>query len=323
MGLLVEGKWVDQWYDTKATGGRFKRKDSSFRSWIKADGSTPHAPESGRYHLYVSYACPWAHRTLIYRALKGLEDHISVSVVNAIMLENGWTFEDGPGVQPDPLHGAGFLHQIYTSAQSDYTGRVTVPVLWDKKLGTIVSNESSEIIRMFDEEFESVGGVAPAYRPADLVAEIDALNERIYGGFNNGVYKAGFATRQAVYAEEVARVFDVLDEMEERLAERRFLTGERITEADWRFLPTLLRFDPVYVGHFKCNLRRIADYPSIQNYMLDLVQTPGVLETVNMDHIKRHYYGSHTSINPTLIVPSGPDIDLSAPHDRDRLPKAA
>ena len=323
MGLLVEGKWVDQWYDTKSTGGHFKRKDSSFRSWVKADGSTPHAPESGRYHLYVSYACPWAHRTLIYRALKGLEDHISVSVVNAIMLENGWTFEDGSGVIPDPINGARFMHQVYTAAQSDYTGRVTVPVLWDKKLGTIVNNESSEIIRMFDEEFETVGGVAPAYRPADVADEIDALNTRIYGDFNNGVYKSGFATQQDVYDAEVAKVFAVLDEMEARLSTQRYLTGDRITEADWRFLPTLLRFDPVYVGHFKCNLRRIADCPNIQNYMLDLVQTARVMPTVNMDHIKRHYYASHPTINPTLIVPQGPDIDLSAPHDRDRLPKAA
>jgi len=226
-------------------------------------------------------------------------------------------------VQPEPLHGADFMHQVYTAAQSDYTGRVTVPVLWDKKLETIVSNESSEIIRMLDEEFEAVGGMAPAFRPADLIDEIDALNAKIYGNFNNGVYKSGFATQQDVYDEEVIKVFAVLDEMETRLQTRRYLTGERITEADWRFLPTLLRFDPVYVGHFKCNLRRVADYPNIQNYMLDLVQTPGVLATVNLDHIKRHYYGSHATINPTLIVPKGPDFDLSAPHDRDRLPKAA
>ena len=323
MGLLVEGQWVDQWYDTKSTGGRFVRKDSAFRHWIKADGSTPFQPESGRYHLYVSYACPWAHRTLIYRQLKNLTDHISVSVVHPTMLENGWTFEPGDGVVGDPLHGAQFLHQVYTAAQSDYTGRVTVPVLWDKKTGTIASNESAEIIRMFDEEFEAVGGVAPQYRPADLVDAIDAVNETIYHGFNNGVYKSGFATRPEVYEEEVAKVFAVLDEMEARLSRSRYLTGDRITEADWRFLPTLLRFDPVYVGHFKCNLRRIIDYPNIQNYMLDLVQTPGLLETVNMDHIKGHYYVSHTSINPTQIVPKGPLIDLTAPHDRDRLPKAA
>ena len=323
MGMLVEGKWVDQWYNTKSTGGRFVRKDAAFRNWIKADGSTPFQPESGRYHLYVSYACPWAHRTLIYRQLKNLTDHISVSVVHPDMLDQGWTFKPGEGVITDPLNGAEFMHQIYTAAMSDYTGRVTVPVLWDKKNGTIASNESSEIIRMFDEEFESVGGVAPQYRPADLVEEIDAVNEIIYHGFNNGVYKTGFATKQEVYEEEVAKVFAVLDEMEDRLAKTRYLTGDRVTEADWRFLPTLLRFDPVYVGHFKCNLRRIVDYPNIQNYMLELVQTPGVLDTVNMAHIKGHYYGSHTSINPTQIVPTGPVIDLTAPHDRDRLPKAA
>ena len=323
MGLLVDGKWVDQWYDTKSTGGRFKRKASAFRDWIRADGSTAFAPESGRYHLYVSYACPWAHRTLIYRHLKGLEDHISVSVVNPIMLEHGWTFEAGEGVVPDPIHGAEFLHQIYTAAKADYSGRVTVPVLWDRQTGTIVSNESSEIIRMFDEAFGAVTGKAKAYRPADLVDEIDALNERIYSGFNNGVYKAGFATSQAAYTEEVSRLFEVLHEMEERLATRRYLTGERVTEADWRFLPTLLRFDPVYVGHFKCNLRRIVDYPNIQNYMLDLVQDHGLLDTFNLDHVKRHYYVSHTSINPTQVVPEGPVIDLTAPHDRDRLPRAA
>ena len=324
MGLLVEGKWVDQWYDTKSTGGRFKRKDSSFRSWIKADGSTPFTPAPGRYHLYVSYACPWAHRTLIYRALKGLEDAISVSVVNPIMLGDGWTFRDATEIgHTDPIFGAEMLHQVYTNAQSDYTGRVTVPVLFDRESGTIVSNESSEIIRMFDEEFGPVNGLEAQFRPSDLVPEIDRINARIYGNFNNGVYKAGFATAQDVYEEEVTKVFDVLDEMEDWLADRRYLTGDRITEADWRFLPTLLRFDPVYVGHFKCNLRRIVDYPNIQNYMLDLVQTPGVMATVNMDHIKRHYYGSHTTINPTLIVPKGPVIDLSAPHDRDRLPRAA
>ena len=323
MGLLVDGKWVDQWYDTKSTGGRFKRKASAFRDWIRADGSTAFAPESGRYHLYVSYACPWAHRTLIYRRLKGLEDHISVSVVNPIMLEHGWTFEPGDGVVPDPIHSAEFLHQVYTAAKADYSGRVTVPVLWDRQHATIVSNESAEIIRMFDQEFGGLTGQPAAYRPADLVDEIDTLNDRIYTGFNNGVYKAGFATSQAVYMEEVGRLFEVLDEMEERLGTRRYLTGNRVTEADWRFLPTLLRFDPVYVGHFKCNLRRIVDYPNIQNYMLDLVQQYGLIDTFNLDHVKRHYYVSHTSINPTQVVPEGPVIDLIAPHDRDRLPRAA
>jgi len=323
MGLLVDGRWVDQWYDTKSTGGRFKRKASAFRDWIRADGSTAFAPESGRYHLYVSYACPWAHRTLIYRRLKGLEDHISVSVVNPIMLEHGWTFEPGDGVVPDPIHSAEFLHQVYTVAKADYSGRVTVPVLWDRQHATIVSNESAEIIRMFDQEFGGLTGRPAAYRPADLVGEIDALNDRIYTGFNNGVYKAGFATSQAVYMEEVTRLFEVLDEMEERLATRRYLTGHRVTEADWRFLPTLLRFDPVYVGHFKCNLRRIVDYPNIQNYLLDLVQQYALIDTFNLDHVKRHYYVSHTSINPTQVVPEGPVIDLTAPHDRDRLPRAA
>ena len=323
MGLLVDGRWVDQWYDTKSTGGRFKRKASAFRDWIRADGSTAFAPESGRYHLYVSYACPWAHRTLIYRRLKGLEDHISVSVVNPIMLEHGWTFEPGAGVVPDPIHSAEFLHQVYTAAKVDYSGRVTVPVLWDRQHATIVSNESAEIIRMFDQEFGGLTGRPAAYRPADLVNEIDALNDRIYTGFNNGVYKAGFATSQAVYMEEVTRLFEVLDEMEERLATRRYLTGHRVTEADWRFLPTLLRFDPVYVGHFKCNLRRIVDYPNIQNYLVDLVQQYALIDTFNLDHVKHHYYVSHTSINPTQVVPEGPVIDLTAPHDRDRLPRAA
>ena len=323
MGLLVDGKWVDQWYDTKSTGGRFKRKASAFRDWIRADGSTAFAPESGRYHLYVSYACPWAHRTLIYRRLKGLEDHISVSVVNPIMLEHGWTFEPGDGVVPDPIHSAEFLHQVYTAAKADYSGRVTVPVLWDRQHATIVSNESAEIIRMFDQEFGGLTGRPAAYRPSDLVDEIDALNDRIYTGFNNGVYKAGFATSQAVYMEEVTRLFEVLNEMEERLATRRYLTGHRVTEADWRFLPTLLRFDPVYVGHFKCNLRRIVDYPNIQNYLLDLVQQYALIDTFNLDHVKRHYYVSHTSINPTQVVPEGPVIDLTAPHNRDRLPRAA
>lgn len=323
MGLLVDGKWVDQWYDTKSTGGRFKRKASAFRDWIRVNGSTAFTPESGRYHLYVSYACPWAHRTLMYRHLKGLEDHISVSVVNPIMLEHGWTFEPGDGVVPDLIHGAEFLHQVYTAAKADYSGRVTVPVLWDRQHATIVSNESAEIIRMFDQEFGGLTGQPAAYRPADLVDEIDTLNDRIYTGFNNGVYKAGFATSQAVYMEEVGRLFEVLDEMEERLATRRYLTGNRVTEADWRFLPTLLRFDPVYVGHFKCNLRRIVDYPNIQNYMLDLVQQYGLIDTFNLDHVKRHYYVSHTSINPTQVVPEGPVIDLIAPHDRDRLPRAA
>ena len=310
MGMLVEGKWTDKWYDTKSTGGRFERKESTFRNWIRADGSTDFEPESGRYHLYVSLACPWAHRALIYRRLKGLEEHITISVVNPIMLENGWTFEEGEGVIPDTVNGAEYLHQIYTAAEPGYTGRVTVPVLWDRSRRTIVSNESSEIIRMFDEEFGQLTGHKPSFRPLSLVDEIDLLNDRIYTGFNNGVYKAGFATSQESYNEEVTRIFEVLDEMEEILATNRYLTGDRVTEADWRFLPTLLRFDPVYVGHFKCNLRRIADYPNIHNYMVDLMRTYDLADTFNLEHVKNHYYGSHPTINPTLIVPYGPETNL-------------
>tara|TARA_B100000965_G_scaffold378479_1_gene373443 strand:- start:1948 stop:2898 length:951 start_codon:yes stop_codon:yes gene_type:complete len=310
MGMLVGGIWTDRWYDTNSTGGRFKRKDSSFRNWIRVDGSTGFEPESGRYHLYVSHACPWAHRTVIYRRLKGLEEHITISVVNPIMLENGWTFEEGEGVIPDTVNGAEYLHQIYTAAEPEYTGRVTVPVLWDRYHGTIVNNESSEIIRMFDEEFGRLTGHEPSFRPLDLVNEIDSLNDRIYTGFNNGVYKAGFATSQESYNEEVERVFEVLDEVEGILTTKRYLTGDDVTEADWRFLPTLLRFDPVYVGHFKCNLRRIADYPNIHNYMVDLVKTYDLADTFNLDHVKHHYYGSHPTINPTLIVPYGPEPNL-------------
>ena len=310
MGMLVVGKWTDKWYDTKSTGGRFKRKESTFRNWIRADGSTDFEPESGRYHLYVSLACPWAHRTLIYRRLKGLEEHITISVVNPIMLENGWTFVEGEGVIPDTVNGSEYLHQIYTAAEAGYTGRVTVPVLWDRSHRTIVSNESSEIIRMFDEEFGQLTGHKPSFRPLSLVDEIDLLNDRIYTGFNNGVYKAGFATSQESYNEEVTRIFEVLDEVEEILATNRYLTGDRVTEADWRFLPTLLRFDPVYVGHFKCNLRRIADYPNIHNYMVDLMKTYDLADTFNLEHVKNHYYGSHPTINPTLIVPYGPETNL-------------
>ena len=310
MGMLVEGKWTDKWYDTKSTGGRFKRKESTFRNWIRADGSTGFEPESGRYHLYVSLACPWAQRTLIYRRLKGLEEHITISVVNPIMLENGWTFGEGDGVIPDTVNGSEYLHQIYTAAEAGYTGRVTVPVLWDRSQRTIVSNESSEIIRMFDEEFGQLTGHKPSFRPLSLVDEIDLLNDRIYTGFNNGVYKAGFATSQESYNEEVTRIFEVLDEVEEILATNRYLTGDQVTEADWRFLPTLLRFDPVYVGHFKCNLRRIADYPNIHNYMVDLMKKYDLADTFNLEHVKNHYYGSHPTINPTLIVPHGPETNL-------------
>jgi len=325
MGLLQDGKWVDQWYDTKATGGRFVRKAPQFRNWITADGSagpTGEAgfkAEAGRYHLYVSLACPWAHRTLIFRALKGLEGLISLSVVHWRMADKGWTFEPVEGAVPDTVNGSEFMFQVYTSAQSDYSGRVTVPVLWDKKTKTIVSNESSEIIRMFNTSFDGVGAKEGDYYPAPLRAEIDTLNERIYDTVNNGVYKAGFATTQQAYEEAVTPVFETLDWLEARLSDQRYLTGARITEADWRLFTTLVRFDPVYVGHFKCNIRRIADYPALSGYVRDLYQHPGVAGTVNMDHIKNHYYASHESINPSLVVPLGPKIDFSAPHNRAEL----
>lgn len=329
MGLLVDGKWVDQWYDTEQSGGRFVRSQSQWRDWITADG-TP-APgrtrgfkaEPGRYHLYVSLACPWAHRTLIFRVLKKLEALISVSVVHHYMGENGWTFLAEDGATGDALYGLDYLHQIYTKADPSYSGRVTVPVLWDKKEQTIVSNESAEIIRMFNSAFDEWGDASVDFYPKALRGEIDALNDTIYPAVNNGVYRAGFATSQAAYEEAFGELFAMLDKLEDRLSKQRYLTGERLTEADWRLFTTLVRFDPVYVGHFKCNLRRIADYPNLSNYLRDLYQVPGVAGTVNMLHIKSHYYGSHTTINPTRIVPVGPEIDYHLPHNRDRFRKAA
>ncbi len=302
MGLLVDGIWQDQWYDTKETGGKFKRQESSFRNWISADGSTGFPAEPGRYRLYVSLACPWAHRTLIMRKLKGLEDAIDVVVVDALMGENGWMLPDG---QP--------LHTIYTKAQNDYTGRVTVPILWDKQANTIVSNESSEIIRMLNSEFGQSG---TDYYPADLRSSIDEINDLIYPSINNGVYRAGFATTQDAYEEAVTSLFSALDKVENILSENRYLTGSQITEADWRLFTTLVRFDAVYVGHFKCNLKRIIDYPNIWGYLKELYQVPGVAETVDMDHIKSHYYASHTMINPTAIVPVGPEINFLEAHER-------
>lgn len=325
MGLLQDGKWVDQWYDTKASGGRFKRTTAQFRNWVTSDGSAGPSGEGGfvaepgRYHLYVSLACPWAHRTLIFRALKGLEDMISVSVVHWYMGENGWTFASGDGSTPDPVHGAEFMYQIYTAAASDYSGRVTVPVLWDKKRNTIVSNESAEIIRMFNVAFDDLGAAEGDYYPDALRGDIDEVNARIYDTLNNGVYKSGFATTQAAYEEAVVPLFETLDWLEERLATRRYLMGAVQTEADWRLFTTLVRFDAVYVGHFKCNLRRIADYPNLSNYVRDLYQQPGVAETVDLAYTKKHYYGSHETINPSRVVPVGPEVDFSVPHDRARL----
>lgn len=325
MGLLVEGKWQNEWYDTKSTGGRFERKAPSFRNWVTKDGSAGitgiggFKAEPNRYHLYVSLACPWAHRTIIYRKLKGLEGMISMSVVNAFMGDEGWTFAAGEGVVADPILNALNVHEIYTAAQADYTGRVTVPILWDKKTSTIVSNESPEIIRMFNSAFDDVGAVPGDFSPPELLAEIDELNDFIYPTINNGVYRAGFATTQDAYDEAVAEVFGALDTVETRLESRRYLTGNTITEADWRLFTTLVRFDAVYVGHFKCNLRRIVDYPNIWGYLRDLYQVPGIEETVAMDYIKMHYYGSHETINPTRIVPDGPYIDFNTPHGREKL----
>jgi glutathionyl-hydroquinone reductase len=325
MGMLIEGKWSDRWYDTESTGGRFVRKDASFRNWITADGSAGPTGEGGfeaeanRYHLYVSLACPWAHRTLVFRKLKKLENLISVSVVDHFMGGDGWTFKDDDGGTGDTLFGSQFMRDIYTRAMPDYTGRVTVPVLWDKKRNTIVSNESSEIIRMFNTAFNALTDDEADYYPEELRGEIDAVNELVYPNVNNGVYRSGFATTQDAYEEAVTDVFDALDAIEKRLSEHRYLVGNTMTEADWRLFTTLVRFDPVYVGHFKCNRKRIADYPNLSNYTRDLYQVPGVPETVNLHHIKAHYYGSHETINPTRIVPVGPDIDYSAPHDRERF----
>jgi putative glutathione S-transferase len=320
--MLVEGVWQDQWYDTKSTGGRFVRKESAFRNWVTPDGSPGPSgtgafkAEPGRYHLYVSLACPWAHRTLIFRKLKGLESMIGISVTHWRMLENGWTFTPGPGVIPDPLHGARFLHQVYTRAKPDYTGRVTVPVLWDKATGALVNNESAEIIRMFNSAFDACGAAPGDFYPEALRPEIDAWNARIYDKINNGVYKAGFATTQDAYEAAFTELFKTLDVLEDHLGTHRYLLGDRLTEADWRLFTTLLRFDPVYVGHFKCNLRRIADYPNLSGYLRELYQVPGIAETVDMRHIKGHYYESHLTINPTGIVPVGPLLDLTLPHGR-------
>ena len=325
MGLLVDGKWHDQWYDTKATDGRFVRSASQFRNWVTADGSAGPSgtggfkAEAGRYHLYVSLACPWAHRTLIFRALKKLEDVISVSVVDYLMAEEGWTLTGKGGATPDHLYGAKRLYEIYTRADPHYSGRVTVPVLWDKQQQTIVSNESAEIIRMLNTAFNEFGDASLDFYPEELRSEIDALNDFIYPNINNGVYRAGFATAQDAYEEAYNNVFDALDKIEDILSKQRYLAGTRLTEADWRLFTTLIRFDPVYVGHFKCNKARIADYPNISNYVRELYQMEGISGTVNFAHIKNHYYMSHKTINPTGVVPSGPQLNYNEPHNRDRF----
>jgi len=333
MGMLVDGKWQDVWYDTKATKGRFERSVSQFRNWITSDGQPGPTgrggfkAEAGRYHLYVSLACPWAHRTLIYRKLKKLEDLISVSVVDYLMVENGWEFrtrdDDEGGATGDDLFGFDYLYQVYLKADPAYSGRVTVPVLWDKHENTIVSNESAEIIRMLNSAFDGLTGSTLDLYPSKLRDEIDRTNAMVYDTVNNGVYKAGFATTQDAYEDAVKRLFETLDGLDERLADARYLFGDTPTEADWRLFTTLVRFDAVYVGHFKCSIRRIADYPNLSAYLRDLYQQPGVAETCNLVHIKNHYYRSHKTINPTGIVPVGPVLDLDAPHGRERLKTAA
>ncbi|MGA9412064.1 MAG: glutathione S-transferase family protein [Roseobacter sp.] len=323
MGLLVDGVWKDQWYDTKSTGGIFKRQDAKFRNWITADGSAGPSgddgfkADSGRYHLYVSYACPWAHRALIFRVLKGLEPHIGVSAVHPDMLSEGWTFDlDDNGATGDTLFGSGFARDIYTRADAKFTGRVTVPILWDKERKTIVSNESSEIIRMFNSAFNLITGNNDDYWPEEMREEIAPVNDRIYDTLNNGVYKSGFATTQEAYDAAVVPLFETLDWIEARLSKGRYLMGDTLTEADWRLFTTLVRFDLVYHLHFKCNKKRIIDYRNIWGYTRELFQIPGVADTVNFDHIVRHYHYSHESINPNRIIPINPDLDFMAPHGR-------
>ncbi|GLK89689.1 glutathione S-transferase family protein [Pseudomonas turukhanskensis] len=324
MGLLVDGQWQDQWYNT-ADGGRFKRENAQRRNWVTATGEAGPSgeggfkAEAGRYHLYVSLACPWAHRTLIFRKLKGLESLIDVSVVSWLMRENGWTFDTAHGSTGDPLDDLQLMYQRYAADDAHYTGRVTVPVLWDKKLERIVSNESSEIIRMFNSAFDELTGNHLDFYPEALRGEIDALNERIYPNVNNGVYRAGFATTQEAYEEAFDGLFNTLESLETLLDKNRYLTGQQITEADWRLFTTLIRFDAVYHGHFKCNLKRIEDYPNLSNWLRELYQWPGVAQTVDFEHIKHHYYASHLTINPTGVVPKGPLQDFLRAHDRDRL----
>lgn len=313
MGLLVNGKWQDQWYDTDSNEGKFIREEAQFRHQI---GDSDFPVEADRYHLYVSLACPWAHRTLIFRTLKKLESLISVSVVSPIMLEQGWSFNEAEGSTGDALYGMSQLHQLYTRDTANYSGRVTVPVLWDKVQQRIVNNESADIIRQFNRAFNTLTGDTQDFYPPTLRDEIDAVNTQVYQGVNNGVYRCGFATRQEAYEEAYQQLFTTLDALEQRLTKHRFLAGDQISEADWRLFTTLIRFDAVYHGHFKCNRQRLEDFPALSQYLRQLYQWPGIAETVDFSHIKRHYYVSHTMINPSQIVPAGPDIDYWQPHNR-------
>jgi len=316
VGHFIDGVWREGGFDVKESNGSFVRRDASFRSFVTADGSSGFKAEAGRYHLYVSAACPWAHRTLIVRALKGLAEVVTLSVVDPLMGPEGWRFSDGPGCIPDTVNGFEFMRQVYTAADPGYTGRVTVPVLWDRAHGTIVNNESSEIIRMFNHAFDAFGDAAVDFYPADVQDAIEDVNRLVYETVNNGVYRCGFAVTQAAYEDAFDALFETLDDLEALLSRQSYLVGERLTEADWRLFTTLVRFDSVYHGHFKCNKRRIVDYPNLWGYVRQLYQVPGVAGTVDMDHIKRHYHMSHTSINPTRVVPKGPEIDFTTPHAR-------
>ncbi|ODA66989.1 Glutathionyl-hydroquinone reductase YqjG [Methyloligella halotolerans] len=326
MGLLIDGEWHDKGYDTESKGGQFEREPTTLRNWITPDGSAGPTGEDGfpaqrgRYHLYVSYACPWAHRAIIFRKLKGLEDIISMDVVHPHMGKDGWTFDaDFESATGDRVNGLSMLREVYTKAVPDFTGRVTTPVLWDKERETIVSNESSEIIRMLNSAFDQHGAEGPDFYPDELQDEIDAINEPIYHRVNNGVYRTGFASRQGPYEKAFRSLFDLLDGLEERLGKQRYLVGDTLTEADWRLFVTLVRFDAVYYVHFKCNERLIGEYPNLSNYLRELYQVPGIAETVHLDHIKHHYYTSHPWLNPQGIVPLGPKLDFTTPHDRDRF----
>ncbi|MCF6264230.1 MAG: glutathione S-transferase family protein [Xanthomonadales bacterium] len=324
MGLLIKGQWQDRWYDTKSSGGKFERSQSQFNNWITSDGGLGPSGQDGfkaeanRYHLYVSLACPWAHRTLIFRQLKALQDIVGVTVVDPYMLEHGWVLNGERGSDRDEINGHNYLYQLYLQAQSDYQGRVTVPVLWDKKRKTIVSTESADIIRMFNSAFDGLTDNKVDFYPKTLRKEIDKINDVIYKNINNGVYRCGFATRQESYEEAYEQLFTALDQLEVHLNNQRYLLGHQLTEADWRLFTTLIRFDAVYVGHFKCNQQRIADYPNLSNYLRDLYQVKGIKQTVNMAHIKQHYYYSHTTINPTRVVPKGPMQSFGEPHNRNR-----
>lgn len=322
MGLIVNGKWVDNWYDTNATKGEFKRQESRFRDVISKNKNAKFPAVEGRYHLYVSLACPWAHRTLIFRKLKQLESIISVSVVKPEMLEFGWQFDKDSTDYRDDLYDSDFMYQLYLKAAPDYQGRVTVPVLWDKQTGTIVNNESSDIIRIFNSAFNELTGNDLDFYPEALQSDINIINDRVYNTVNNGVYRAGFATTQTAYEQAFDELFTSLDWLESHLSRNRYLLGERLTEADWRLFTTLIRFDAVYFGHFKCNLQRLSDYHHLSNYVRELYQMHDVSETVDLGYTKQHYYGSHKTINPTLIVPKGPQLDFSQPHEREKLSRS-